>query len=669
MKVWAFAGPMSPGEAADFRKKWKSPTMPKLNHSVRENHKILDGERGFERFGRELADCHSTSWQEYWPFLDAFADLRSEEGLDKLNLFFHKQEVIHFVQALLRGENFVPAEQYTVNNEFILDQDLSELEESEDENDGYFSADSHSFSEDDSSDVSSSIAGERSAGSSSINTSRGMFFSLWGGVVKLIKKLTPSFGRHEQNGNSLSCAPVTNAEEQSQQSSVTSLESPTSPCNNHTDSESCESNQTDVTASFTMPDDTTQTQQAVTLSCTNGDTQLDVQINDLGNSSFQCQEHVHRVTDSLSGEQCVVSEEADMDLSRTPEKWKYRTLGKSLISDSPSPEKAFSDNLSPSSDQDEVSPAYPQPRNGHRLNVDSLDSPQDRALSSKQNSCEAHLDDSFNTKMDTFSTTLQKFTILSPTASPAMSATNTSSAPSSILTEEPCVHIFTGKMFSKFVSELKSRKYTSAAKEIPEDPSELPTVFIRQADDNSVLADVFLPMPQRAEDSWLKPRGRILDELTHKEVIKNVWVNFLVVFPTSDGANRILSLSEDAVVCAVVEGVQDDKDTYTFSSTGKVDSQSLTYLFLTSKDSLVDSKNTFTLFVRIVRSATLPVRDVFICGLPSPSRVLRSERREPPPLSPLVSTPVRPIRQPEMVDSSSAGQAHSDSVVRNLFNS
>lgn len=442
---------------------------------------------------------------------------------------------------------------------------MSEGDESEEENEGYFSADSPSLSEEDILDSSevSTITENPSSHSSTVSAAKpsgGVFSSLWGGVLKLVNIFSPRFGRHKQNLNSFSHNPVTNAEQElPEEPPVTGTDSPPSTSSSHTSSGS----DIYVTAATDVSQliETTQSQD-VTLSSAGGGTQLNVQSSDLTNSSFQCQECVQDVTNSLSDAGLVVPEDTDMDLSSTPDKWKYRTLGMSPVSNSPSPHKAFSGDLSsPCSDQHEMSPAYRQSKNVHRLDVGVLNSPQDSTNCSKQGSCDPLLDDSFNTKMDSFSNTLQKFSILSPAGSPSVSATPTSSTPSSGLSPEPCVHIFTGKMFSKFVSELKSRKYTDASRIIPEDPSELPSVFLRQADDSTVLADIFLPAAQRTDESWLKSRGHILDEITHKEVIKNVWVNFLVIFSSPDDAKSIASLSQDAVVSAVIEGVPEDKDT------------------------------------------------------------------------------------------------------------
>ncbi|XP_012512717.1 PREDICTED: ankyrin repeat and LEM domain-containing protein 2 isoform X2 [Propithecus coquereli] len=87
----AFAGPLSPSKAEDFRKLWKTPPREKASffHNVRKS----DPERGFERVGRELAHELGYPWVEYWEFLGCFVDLSSQEGLQRLEEYLAQQEV------------------------------------------------------------------------------------------------------------------------------------------------------------------------------------------------------------------------------------------------------------------------------------------------------------------------------------------------------------------------------------------------------------------------------------------------------------------------------------------------------------------------------------------------------------------------------------------------
>ncbi|XP_045671613.1 ankyrin repeat and LEM domain-containing protein 2 [Ursus americanus] len=86
----AFAGPLSPSKAEDFRRLWKTPPREKAGffHNVRKT----DPERGIERVGRELAHELGYPWVEYWDFLGCFVDLSSQEGLQKLEEYLTHQE-------------------------------------------------------------------------------------------------------------------------------------------------------------------------------------------------------------------------------------------------------------------------------------------------------------------------------------------------------------------------------------------------------------------------------------------------------------------------------------------------------------------------------------------------------------------------------------------------
>uniref|UniRef100_A0A8C1ETQ5 Ankyrin repeat and LEM domain-containing protein 2 n=1 Tax=Cyprinus carpio carpio TaxID=630221 RepID=A0A8C1ETQ5_CYPCA len=91
MAVRAFAGPLSPSKADEFRRAWKTPPRERADHF----HNILksDPDRGAERVGsRDLAHELGHPWAEYWDFLDSFVDLQSSEGLKVLEEFLSKKD-------------------------------------------------------------------------------------------------------------------------------------------------------------------------------------------------------------------------------------------------------------------------------------------------------------------------------------------------------------------------------------------------------------------------------------------------------------------------------------------------------------------------------------------------------------------------------------------------
>uniref|UniRef100_A0A674P9Z7 Ankyrin repeat and LEM domain-containing protein 2 n=1 Tax=Takifugu rubripes TaxID=31033 RepID=A0A674P9Z7_TAKRU len=90
MAISAFAGPLSPSKADDFRRSWKTPPREQAQHF----HNILksDPDRGAERVGRDLARGMGAPWAEYWDFLECFVDLSSTEGLRKLEEYLSKRD-------------------------------------------------------------------------------------------------------------------------------------------------------------------------------------------------------------------------------------------------------------------------------------------------------------------------------------------------------------------------------------------------------------------------------------------------------------------------------------------------------------------------------------------------------------------------------------------------
>ncbi|KAM6112067.1 ankyrin repeat and LEM domain-containing protein 2 isoform 1-T1 [Pterocles gutturalis] len=102
LSIRAFAGPMSPSKAEEFRRLWKTPPRERAGffHNVRKS----DLERGVERVGRELAHELGFPWVEYWEFLGCFVDLSSQEGLQKLEEYLCHREMSKKAQQET-GEN------------------------------------------------------------------------------------------------------------------------------------------------------------------------------------------------------------------------------------------------------------------------------------------------------------------------------------------------------------------------------------------------------------------------------------------------------------------------------------------------------------------------------------------------------------------------------------
>ncbi|XP_041058902.1 ankyrin repeat and LEM domain-containing protein 2 [Carcharodon carcharias] len=86
MEVRAFAGPMSPSKAEEFRRVWKTPSRDRASE-----FKKADAERGYERVGRDLAHEMGHPWAEYWEFLGCFVDLVAPEGIRKVEEYLSKR--------------------------------------------------------------------------------------------------------------------------------------------------------------------------------------------------------------------------------------------------------------------------------------------------------------------------------------------------------------------------------------------------------------------------------------------------------------------------------------------------------------------------------------------------------------------------------------------------
>lgn len=94
--VVATVGPMSPTEAEQVYKSWKTPPRRRLDATSfgpLDHVRLSDPEKGLERVGRNIAKELSLPWSEFWPFLGTWCNLSSSEGLSKLEAHLRKMHV------------------------------------------------------------------------------------------------------------------------------------------------------------------------------------------------------------------------------------------------------------------------------------------------------------------------------------------------------------------------------------------------------------------------------------------------------------------------------------------------------------------------------------------------------------------------------------------------
>ena len=78
ISVKAYLGPISPIDAEKVRLEWRKQSP--ANKALR----LTDPDKGLERQGRLLAKKYKTTLNEYWPFLNSYCDITSNEGLQML---------------------------------------------------------------------------------------------------------------------------------------------------------------------------------------------------------------------------------------------------------------------------------------------------------------------------------------------------------------------------------------------------------------------------------------------------------------------------------------------------------------------------------------------------------------------------------------------------------
>ncbi|CAF0709539.1 unnamed protein product [Brachionus calyciflorus] len=97
-KLAGYVGPISPNLANEIYERLKSPA--KLRRSPL-NLDILrsDDYKGYERILRKITDEMNLPWCEYWGFLDSYCNLKSQSGLEKLELYLKQKKILTILDS------------------------------------------------------------------------------------------------------------------------------------------------------------------------------------------------------------------------------------------------------------------------------------------------------------------------------------------------------------------------------------------------------------------------------------------------------------------------------------------------------------------------------------------------------------------------------------------
>ena len=112
-KLAAYIGPISPKIAETVYERLKT---PKLRHSP-VNIDILrsDDLKGHERMARKIAEDLNiqSAYREYWSFLDNYYNLKSREGLDKLEAYLKQKKLQSIIDSQTKSAKEVLTERST----------------------------------------------------------------------------------------------------------------------------------------------------------------------------------------------------------------------------------------------------------------------------------------------------------------------------------------------------------------------------------------------------------------------------------------------------------------------------------------------------------------------------------------------------------------------------
>jgi ankyrin repeat protein len=117
-KLAGYFGPLSPTVALDVYKRLET-RHSLLKQSPHERLNILRGDdlKGYERIARDATEDLNVSFHESWTFLDGFYDLKSRQGLEKLEIYLKQKLFMTILESQLN----------TVKEMLTIHDEMSEM--------------------------------------------------------------------------------------------------------------------------------------------------------------------------------------------------------------------------------------------------------------------------------------------------------------------------------------------------------------------------------------------------------------------------------------------------------------------------------------------------------------------------------------------------------------
>lgn len=518
-----------------------------------------------------MADSHEIPWQEYWPFLDAFVDLRSLEGLKKLESHMSKQNIIINYEAFKLQRTPLRSAPLQISKAFIQEPEEEKQENEDDSSDSFVSA--LDFGGDDkqgtvppvngngveSSTVfhdckeeSGSKNGKCLEGDHVTNRSESSFQKLWNSLGHLKELFSPKSKSEQKKNTSESHPPPSSfqehsIEENSHASKQISSDKKSSKevildSNSNPNQDSAILNRDQNITNITKQSSYSSLEDEKTNSCSK---LLFTDDKELKQSA--CQDSYLSQSEYQSGAL----------MTSTPiREWSYRNSAPIIHS----PEDQFSYVISDSGKQNEMDDL------NEGKNQLSKNESATTPMSEQQNEAETSAglispkDDSFDHKMNSLCRGLEKFQFQSP---PSSSPAETCIVDPNF-SHSPRVNPFGLQIFSeidpcRFIEDLESKMlkgHNDAMSTIK------PVLILRQVTkstncsegEDCILADIYLP---QSKDRMLA--DAVMEESAQKDIHGHVWLNFLVAFPTKHDAQVFTSLHNSEIVDVTVVGLPSEK--------------------------------------------------------------------------------------------------------------